>query len=97
VESEENRGSTFHFTARFGLQNQTATEGPGASGDSEAAIPRLVRKNPSARRDLKILLVEDNPINQVISLRLIRRRGDQIIVAANGREALAALERENST
>jgi len=94
MESEANRGSTFHFTARFALQNQPAAEERAESSDPDATFPGLVRKNPAWRRELRILLVEDNTINQILSLRLIRRRGDQIVVATNGREALAALERE---
>jgi len=42
----------------------------------------------------KILLAEDNPINQVVAVRLLERRGHQVTVAANGLEAVAAVQRE---
>jgi signal transduction histidine kinase/CheY-like chemotaxis protein len=42
----------------------------------------------------KILVAEDNPVNQVVAVRLLERRGHQVTVAANGREAVAAVERE---
>jgi signal transduction histidine kinase/CheY-like chemotaxis protein len=45
-----------------------------------------------ARRKLHILLAEDNPVNQVLAARLIEKRGHSLVVAANGREALAALK-----
>jgi CheY-like chemotaxis protein len=46
---------------------------------------------PSAR--LRILLAEDNEINQTVALRLLERLGQQADVAANGREVLDRLER----
>jgi signal transduction histidine kinase/CheY-like chemotaxis protein/ligand-binding sensor domain-containing protein len=42
----------------------------------------------------KILVAEDNPVNQVVAARLLERRGHQVTVVANGREAVAAVERE---
>ena len=42
----------------------------------------------------KILLAEDNPINQVVAVRLLEKRGHQVTVAANGREAVTAVRRE---
>jgi CheY-like chemotaxis protein len=43
------------------------------------------------RDKLHILLAEDNPINQRLAVRLIEKRGHTLVVASNGREALAAL------
>jgi PAS domain S-box-containing protein len=45
-----------------------------------------------ARRTDRILLVEDNVINQLVATRLLQKRGHTVVVTANGREALAALE-----
>jgi len=41
---------------------------------------------------LRVLLVEDNLVNQRLGIGLLRRRGHSVEVAGNGREALAALE-----
>jgi signal transduction histidine kinase/DNA-binding response OmpR family regulator len=47
-----------------------------------------------AGRRLKILLAEDNPVNQTLALRLLEKRGYAVSVAGNGCEALARIEKE---
>ena len=47
------------------------------------------------RGNLHILLVEDNPVNQKLAVRLLEKQGHTVSVAENGREALAALEQGN--
>jgi PAS domain S-box-containing protein len=86
VESEVGRGSTFHFTARFGLADAAATKGLTA-----AVPPSAVEKRTPA---LQILLVEDNPVNQRLAQRLLERDGHTVVLAANGREALDILEQQ---
>jgi CheY-like chemotaxis protein len=43
----------------------------------------------------KILLAEDNPVNQVVAVRLLEKRGHKVTLAANGREAVTAVQRES--
>jgi CheY-like chemotaxis protein len=50
--------------------------------------------SPRAGASRKILLAEDNPINQVVAVRMLEKRGHRVTVAANGREAVAAVGRE---
>ena len=45
-------------------------------------------------RPLRILVAEDNPVNQRVVQTLLEHRGHTPVLTANGREALAALDRE---
>ena len=44
---------------------------------------------------LRVLLVEDNAVNQRLASRLLEKRGHSVEVAGNGLEALEALEKES--
>ena len=49
----------------------------------------------SLRQDrgrLRVLLVEDNPVNEVLATCVLTKRGYEVTVARNGREALQALK-----
>ena len=47
------------------------------------------------QRKLLILLVEDNAVNRMLAARLIENRGHIVTAVSSGRDALAALEKEN--
>jgi len=67
--------------------------------EQKGAIPLVTRYSLQDARDplgcLRVLLAEDNPVNQLLATRLLEKRGHRVVVAANGREALAALENES--
>ncbi|HKW65394.1 MAG TPA: response regulator [Candidatus Acidoferrum sp.] len=70
----------------------------GARGH-EGMIPLVTRYSLSDARDrseiLRILVAEDNLVNQRLIVRLLEKRGHRVVVAGNGKEALAALEKDN--
>ncbi|MEN3335895.1 MAG: hypothetical protein V7641_5260 [Blastocatellia bacterium] len=60
--------------------------------ESMCADPEIV-VNPQ-RRSARILVAEDNEVNQLLATRVLEKRGYQVIIAGNGKQALAAYEHE---
>ena len=93
VESELDRGSKFHFTAVFELPAR-ADEVENTDLEDEAlGMAKRVAREESAR-GFHILVAEDNPINQKLTVRLLEKKGYRATVAENGLEALACLEKQ---
>jgi len=62
-----------------------------AAPQSPAYLPRAAALGDGR---LRILLAEDNRVNQLLAVRLLEKRGHEVTVVNNGREALEALDRE---
>jgi two-component system, sensor histidine kinase and response regulator len=63
--------------------------------DQTGEIPMVTQsslRENTADKKLHILLAEDNPVNQKLAIRLLEKRGHQVVLAGNGLEALSALE-----
>ena len=48
----------------------------------------------SSTKPLRILLVEENPIDQLLAVRLLEKHGHEVVLAHNGREVLGQIEKE---
>jgi two-component system, sensor histidine kinase and response regulator len=54
--------------------------------------PQRRRKSQPAQRGLRVLVAEDNQVNQLVATRIFQKLGHQVMVVGNGREALSAVQ-----
>lgn len=84
VESTKGIGSTFYFM--LSLENNPSELDTG---------PQPKRYGSVANGSYRILLVEDDLVNQMATLQMLQKAGHTVTVADNGEEALEALEQQN--
>jgi signal transduction histidine kinase/DNA-binding response OmpR family regulator len=78
VESDPGKGSAFHFTTNFSLQNGPLRKAPDI--------------DISMIKGMSVLVVDDNLTNQRILEDILRHWGMKTAIAGDGKAALAALE-----
>ncbi len=77
-------------------------EALGTREDVECTEPNLPKPTVTGARPasgqspvaLRVLLAEDNPVNQKLVIRFLEKQGHTVVVAGNGKEALACLEKQ---
>ncbi len=78
VESEEGQGSVFWFTAEFGREIKMVAD-----------LPETKKVNDNRKKKkLKVLLAEDNPINQRVAEFNLKKFGHAVDIAENGKIAV---------
>jgi len=92
-ESEIGKGSTFSFTIRLGTAPDAQGSDPKADTqnmEAEEAALNLLKPYGKSR----ILLVEDNLVNQFVAEEILKQAGLAVDIANNGIEGLEALNQQ---
>jgi len=94
VRSQPDKGSTFWFTAQFGIGDpETVTEPVRQKEDEESFANYSQRPKISGRwssLNKKVLVVDDNEVNLLVAQRMLEELGFKVDLAANGLEAIDA-------
>jgi two-component system, sensor histidine kinase and response regulator len=79
VESRFGEGSTFYFTAVFGIEEKPADD--------------IIRVPPPFLKGLRALVVDDNPTSRQIFQKMLESFSFEVTLAASGEEALQEIEK----
>jgi signal transduction histidine kinase/DNA-binding NarL/FixJ family response regulator len=90
VESREGAGSTFWFRLVLPRSAQGA-DGGATAQLRPPAVPAGVSETPAAAPPLRLLLVEDVPLNQELACAVLESQGYAVDVAGDGAEAITAV------
>jgi len=91
VKSEEGKGSTFSFVAKFNRQEKS-------SQCRRASLLSLAAKTPLEKTliddqyNIRVLVAEDNTVNQLVVKKMLQKMGCHVDCVANGQEAVDAMK-----
>ncbi len=92
VESKIGRGSTFYFSLPLSLRADTSDTTANAR-ENEPIVTRPLETKLPKPASLRILLAEDNKVNQKVAELMLKKIGVELDIANNGLEVLEALQR----
>jgi len=84
VESEEGSGSTFSFTACFGLKDVKDIPEKFSMEENTPSMKNVFQ-------DVRLLLAEDNKANQIVACEVLSQAGFTVEIAENGLQAVEAV------
>jgi signal transduction histidine kinase/CheY-like chemotaxis protein len=85
MESELGKGSTFSFNVTFKVDNEAIKE----------SLKKKNNKVVTLNSGYKILVAEDNKINQIVTKNLLQKENYECQIVKNGLEAVEALKEES--
>ncbi|MCB1173703.1 MAG: response regulator [Leptospiraceae bacterium] len=83
LQSEPGKGSIFTFSVSLKERSDSIHQDPQAT------------KRAASQKSLRILVTEDNQINQLLAQRMLERLGHTVIMAQDGSEALTAFQNQD--
>ncbi len=93
VESEPGKGSTFWF--EITLEKQKKRKDVFLTKEKDREDIAKYSLSDSRFQNSRILLVEDNPVNRKMAWTMLSKAGFMVEMAGNGKEAVAAVEKQN--